>query len=163
MTASRLVFVGFVLAVLQVSVCDLVRFHAASPDLLFLLAAYVSFHARIEESLLLTWILGLVKDCASVADFGTFGFLFAFAGVLISTLKDYLFRDSLWVQVSLVFLGSLAYNCLYGLNLARESGALEAPWALGRAFFCAAYTALCAPFAFAFLDGMRGYFRLEQG
>lgn len=162
MRVWRLLFVGFTLAALQMSVCDLVRFRAASPDLLFLLAAYVSFHARLEESLFLTWTLGLVKDCASGADFGAFGFLFAVAGVLISTLKDYLFRDSLWVQVSLVFLGSLAYNSLYGLNLARESDALGAPWAVGRAFHCAAYSALCAPFAFAFLDGLRGYFRLHH-
>ncbi len=162
MRIDRLLIVAFVALALQLTVIHLSRIAGAAPDLLFLVAAYLAFHLRIEDLLVPIWILGLVKDCASVAEFGAFGFLFTLSGVLLSLLKDFLFRDSLLVQVSLVFLGSLLYNCLFGLDLSRASDSLTWHWAVERSVPSALYTSLCAPLLFVVLDGMRRYLGVNR-
>lgn len=162
MVLNRLLLVGAVFAVAQVTVVDLLRIRSVAPDLLFLFAAWICLQRRIDEALFPAWIAGLIKDCASLSEFGAFGFLFVFAGVMISTFKDYLFRDSLLVQIGLVFAGALAADFFYGSALARDSHALSLGWVLGRSVGAALYTALCAPFAFALLDSLRSYLRLRS-
>jgi len=159
---ERLLLLGFTVTVVQLTVGNLARIGSASPDLLFLLAAWMAFHSKAEDALPLAWVAGLIKDCASTADFGSFGFLFALASLLVTTLKDALFRDALWVQVALVFAGGLLYNSCYGLWLAHESGPLDWSWALDRAWRTAMYTAACAPVMFALFDPLKGYLRLER-
>ncbi|MBI3269515.1 MAG: rod shape-determining protein MreD [Planctomycetes bacterium] len=155
---SPVLCLGAVLVALEATLLEHVRIQGVAPDLSLLLALFLSLHLPFEHALGANWLLGLLHDFPSVAGFGTSALLYLLLGALVSLLKEILFRDSLSVQVLLVFAASFLYNLAYGGCLARTQEALRPGDVLARSAAIATYTALVGPLAFAVLHRFRRLF-----
>ena len=155
---SPVICLGAVLVVIEATLLQHVRVRGVAPDLSLLLALFLSLQLPLEQALGANWLLGLLHDLPSGIGFGTSALLYLLLGAVVSVLKEVLFRDSLGVQVLLVFAASFLYNLAYGGSLARGQEALRLGDVAVRSAAIATYTAMLGPVVFACLHRFRQVF-----
>lgn len=146
---------------LQLTWAGILEVRGATPDLLLLLALAAAWRSPFRIAVLSAWLAGIAKDCGSAERLGTYGLLFAFAGMLLYAARPLLSREHPWVQMAVAFAASLIVNAIYGsIATFTASGGGWESGAAGRVIAIALYTACAAPFLLGPIDRIRGWIGL---
>ena len=110
---ERLLILGLVALVLELTFVGRLTFQGGRPELLLLLscfAALFSFHPR--QAYWTAWLLGLAKDIGSSSPLGFHALIFLGIAWILILLRKVVFREHPLVQVIIAFLAAFLMNLL---------------------------------------------------
>lgn len=151
----------YVVTVLQVAVVPFVAVHTIRPNLLVILAVHYALAARTHDALLACWIIGLVVDLTSLsyaehANVGLHALSLGLIALVIVSLRDLTFRDSVVTQLFFTFAAKLALSVLAGAYMLYV---VHAPDRFGEVVvtgaYATVYTAVLAPYGHWLLRKLR--------
>ncbi len=140
---------GVVVLFLHLSFLGSLELYSITPDWFLLVVIFVSLYLPLPQSLVVNWFVGILKDIASNAGFGSFGFLFISTGLFIYFLKAVIFREDFTAQLLIAFSASYFCHFLYGVGLASTYGTIPFTLVLIKSFFIALATMFIAAIIFA--------------
>ncbi|MBN1845802.1 MAG: rod shape-determining protein MreD [Sedimentisphaerales bacterium] len=148
----RFAIVVMVVLILQVGVGSILgaRLQRIVPDFLLLLAVWLAFECLDQPALIAAWILGLIKDLTSShAPLGGYALAFGLLGLILVSMREWLFAARLLPQILCMFLGSLFVEHLVVLLcILKGSRFTESyPWLLGTLVLSATMTSGLYPYA----------------
>lgn len=154
----------YMAAVLQTAVAPYLALHGVWPDFLVIVALYYVLAAKAVDAMLACWIVGLVIDLtglsypgARAANVGAHALALGLISVPLVRLRDYVFRESVWTQLTFTFTAMFALAALAGLHMLYTTGHLDRiGTVLTRGAYEAAYTAVLAPYGHWLLRLFRG-------
>jgi rod shape-determining protein MreD len=99
------VILGYVMLGLQLGLGAFTSFRGVSPNLLLLVVIFISLHARREEALLGSFLLGAIQDLISIQPIGLFAFSYGLVAMLVCWSVESVRRTHPLTHLSLTFLG----------------------------------------------------------
>jgi rod shape-determining protein MreD len=135
-------------AALQLTVCPLLAVGNAFPQLLCILAVFVSLHMRREMAVATSWVLGLMQDLASRGPLGGFAALYALGSFFLSHLRGVVVMEAIPVHFTLCFVFTFFVIASYGLGVMLIYGNPSLITVIATSATVALYTALLTPLAF---------------
>ena len=112
------------------------------PDFLFVLIFFIAFNTPMEKSIFPVWLIGLFKDVISQSGLGTNALLYLVSVLVISLLKEVVFKDDTGIQVVVLFLSAWFCHFLNGLGLLLFYGAPPFNYIVLKSFTTSLYTVL---------------------
>lgn len=110
---DRLLILGLVALVLELTVMERLTFHGGRPELLLLLACFAAlFATRPRQAYWAAWILGLAKDLGSSSPLGFHALIFVGVAWILILLRKVVFREHPMVQFVIAFAATAAMNLL---------------------------------------------------
>jgi rod shape-determining protein MreD len=122
------------------------------PDLFIIFVIFFSLKVDIKQASLLNFFVGLTKDVFSVGPLGLNAFLFIICGLLISLIKDRIFKEHPFTQAVITFLTSSLYGIGYVLILFLSSYSVSISGVWWRTAGAAFYTTLIVLLAYRLLQ-----------
>lgn len=108
---ERVLLLGLVALVLELTLVGRVTFHGGRPELLMLLACFAAlFSFRPRQAYWTAWVLGLIKDIGSSSPLGFHAMIFVSIAWVLILLRKVVFREHPMVQFLVVFLATLVMN-----------------------------------------------------
>lgn len=108
---ERLLILGLIALVLELTVLGRVTLYGGRPELLMLLACFAAlFSFRPRQAYWAAWILGLIKDLGSSSPLGFHAILFVAVAWFLILIRKVVFREHPLVQFIIVFLATLLMN-----------------------------------------------------
>ncbi len=96
---------AYVMLGVQLGVGAFVSFRGVSPNLLLLVVIFISLHARREEAMLGSFLLGAIQDLVSIQPIGLFAFSYGLVAVLVCWSVESVRRTHPLTHLSLTFIG----------------------------------------------------------
>ncbi|MBI5778941.1 MAG: rod shape-determining protein MreD [Planctomycetes bacterium] len=87
------------------------------PDFLLVLIFFIAFNTPLEKAIIPVWLIGFFKDIVSQSGLGTTALLYLVSVLVISLLKEVIFKDDTGIQVVVLFLSVWLCHFLNGLGL----------------------------------------------
>lgn len=138
---------------LQSAVAPRMELFAARPDFLLMVVVFLGLYTPPREAIPLGWILGGCADLMTIERFGLLTCSYGLSTMIITSLRDYLFRHRILTQTAVTLVACLMLRSawmMYSHMLYAARGPLLREWLTG-GVIASAYTAALAPFAFRFL------------
>jgi len=159
-----LIFLGAGLVILLESLflCR-VQISGVRPDYLFIVVFLLAFHRPIDKSILLVWLIGLLKDMASQNGFGTSAFLYLISALVISFARQIVFNEDIIIQMTILFISALICNLLNGLGVFLYYSQSGPPLAyiMVKSIYIALYTAILIGIILIVYKQVAWYWRLR--
>lgn len=138
---------------LQATVASRLELFSARPDFLLVVVVFLGLYVPSRDAMASGWILGACADLMTIERFGVIAVSYGLTAMLVSSLREYLFRYRVVTQAAVTLAACLlvrtAWTMYYHL-LYNVSGPLLRDWLIG-GLVASAYTAALAPFAFRVL------------
>lgn len=87
------------------------------PDFLFVLIFFIAFNTPLEKAIVPVWLIGFFKDIISQSGLGTTALLYLVSVLVISLLKEVVFKDDSGIQLVVLFLSVWFCHLLNGLGI----------------------------------------------
>jgi len=130
-----------------------VELYSARPDLLLIVVVFLSLYAPSNTAIAAGWVLGACADLMTIERFGLIAFSYGLTAMIVTSLREYLFRYRVVTQVAVTLTACLLVRTgwtMYCHMLYEPSGPLLRDWLIS-GLVASAYTAALAPFAFRVL------------
>jgi rod shape-determining protein MreD len=129
---------------LQKTVAPFIAVHTIRPDLMVVFAVYCALTARTYDALLACWFIGLAMDLSSLsfvagANVGLHACALGLIGLLIVSLRDLTFRESIVTQLFFTFVAKMLLAVLTGAHLLYV---VKSGPRLGEVLLCGLYSAV---------------------
>jgi len=166
MREALLVAIGYLLLVLQVTICPAIAVTSAGiqPDLVVLAMVFLALYARSPYAFLGCTALGLARDLAASGPLGPFTIVYTVIGYVLSRLRRNLYRENIVILMLVVLLAAAVSNWAaeaLGLVVARQ-GANPFHMAL-KALAVGLYSALLTPPLFWMLRRVARVLGMAEG
>ncbi|HXG61875.1 MAG TPA: rod shape-determining protein MreD [Planctomycetota bacterium] len=118
----------------------------ARAEALLSLACFAALFARdSRQGLLGAWLVGLVKDAASVGPLGLHALLFLGAGWAVLQIRQVLFRESPVTQLAVAFVATCGVQAAAALFIAATAGGIPIGIIAAKTLLSALLTAALTP------------------
>ncbi len=112
-STERLLILGLVAFVLELTVMERLTFHGGRPELLLLLACFAAlFSFRPRQAYWTAWLLGIIKDLGSSSPLGFHALVFVAIAWTLIMLRKVVFREHPMVQFIIAFVAAFLMNLL---------------------------------------------------
>lgn len=138
---------------LQAALAPQLALFGARPDLLLVVATFFALYARPRDAVLGAWIIGLLADLMSIERLGFFALSYLGIALLVSGLREYLFRYRGTTQFAVTFAVGLVLRMVWVIYRTATIG-LHESWGvllLQEVLWAACWTAVFAPVVHRFL------------
>jgi len=138
---------------LQATAAPRLELFSARPDFLLIVVVFLGLYAPSKEAIPLGWILAACADLMTIERFGLITFSYGLSTMIVTSLRDYMFRYRVITQTAVTFVACLLLRTawmMYSHLLYEARGPWLRDWLAG-GVIASAYTAALAPFAFHFL------------
>jgi len=138
---------------LQAALAPHLALGGARPDLLLVVVTFFALYARARDAVLGAWIIGILADLMSIERLGFFALSYLGIALLVSSLREYLFRYRGTTQFAVTFVVGLVLRTGWLVYRSATVGAFESWWMLmlQDVLWAACWTAVFAPFVHRFL------------
>lgn len=140
------IIISLVLILLEAMFFYKLEIRGVRPDFLFVLIFFIAFNKPLEKSIFPIWLIGLFKDILSQSGLGTTALLYLVSVLVISLLKEVLFKDDTGIQVVVLFLSAWFCHFLNGLGLLLFYGTPPLGYIILKSFVTSLYTVLLGGF-----------------
>ena len=156
MREAILLVIGYVLLVLQSSLCPAVAVAGAQPDLLAAAAVFVALYATGQYAFLVGTGLGLARDLTATGPLGPYTLVFTLATYLLGRLRQDVYKENVLTVMCVVLLASFAVNWIAVATSLVCDGRGAGPWGLAlTSLGVGVYTAAVSPPLFWLLRRLR--------
>jgi len=139
---------------LQAAVAPRIDLFSARPDFLLIVVVFLGLYASSGDAIAAGWILGACADLMTIERFGVIAFSYGLTAILVTLLREYLFRYRVLTQTIVTLTACLlvrtAWTMYYHL-LYEARGPMLGDWLIG-GVLASAYTAAFTPFVFPMLQ-----------
>src|SRR3989338_589722 len=104
MKNSILITLALVLILLEMVFFYKLEIRGVRPDFLFVLIFFIAFNTPIEKTIIPVWLIGFIKDIVSQSGLGTTALLYLVSVLVISLLKEVVFKDDSGIQLVVLLL-----------------------------------------------------------
>jgi rod shape-determining protein MreD len=130
----------------EVTVLEACALKGARAEALLSLACFAALFARdSRQGLLGAWLVGLVKDTASVGPLGLHALLFLGAGWVVLQIRQVLFRESPITQLAVAFVATCGVQVAAAAVVAVTAGGIPVGVLAGKTLLSAVLTAALTP------------------
>ena len=141
------IITGTILLALQAGLGPRIEVWSARPDWLLVVVVFFALHVPAGNAAVGAWCLGFAADLMTLERPGLLALTYVATALLVSAMREYVFRMSVATQFLLVFVAGLAVRTSWLLyrHIAYDWGTGLASELGGDVLWGAAYTALFAP------------------
>ncbi|MBI2931004.1 MAG: rod shape-determining protein MreD [Planctomycetes bacterium] len=146
---ARLMAVGGVALILEVTALDAFSWGGARPELMLLLACFAALFARdVRQGVLASWLLGLLKDAVSAGPPGWHALLFLGVGAFLVRVRQVAYREHVATQFVVGAFAAAATGLCTTVAVLITQGGIPVGICVGRWIASTLLTALAAPLLF---------------
>lgn len=141
--SGRLILLAAAALAAELTVLERWSLGGSKPDLLLSLACFAALFARdTRQGLLVSWLLGILKDAGTAGPLGLHALLFLGAGWVVLQVRQVLFRESPVTQFGVSFLAAAGIGLLGALFVGSGVGSIPLGVVFGKALLTALLTAV---------------------
>ncbi len=159
-STTKLLLLAAVALAFELTLLERWSLKGARPEALLSLACFAALFARdSSQGLMVSWLIGLLKDLGSAGPLGLHALLFLGAGWVVLQIRQVLYRESPLTQIAVTFIAACWVNLAAAIVVAVTVGGIPVGVLLGRTALSALLTALMTvPLHFTLSTG-RGLLR----
>ena len=142
-SSAKLLVLAAVALAFELTLLERWSLKGARPEALLSLACFAALFARdSSQGLLVSWLIGLMKDLGSAGPLGLHALLFLGAGWVVLQIRQVLYRESPLTQLAVTFIAACWVNIAAAIVVAVTVGGIPPGVLLGRTLLSALLTAL---------------------
>jgi rod shape-determining protein MreD len=142
-SSAKLLVLAAVALAFELTLLERWSLKGARPEALLSLACFAALFARdSSQGLLVSWLIGLMKDLGSAGPLGLHALLFLGAGWVVLQIRQVLYRESPMTQLAVTFIAACWVNIAAAIVVAVTVGGIPLGVLLGRTLLSALLTAL---------------------
>ncbi len=142
-SSAKLLVLAAVALAFELTLLERWALKGARPEAMLSLACFAALFARdSSQGLLVSWLIGLMKDLGSAGPLGLHALLFLGAGWVVLQLRQVLYRESPMTQLAVTFIAACWVNIAAAIVVAVTVGGIPLGVLLGRTLLSALLTAL---------------------
>ena len=145
MKKTTLVLFLLTVTIIQITVLNSVKFFGAKPDLMLITVVFFALRFGPGYGFWVGFLCGLLQDALSGLPFGAATGAFSLCGLTIGTFSNVIFRDSKFVQASIVFICAAISYIFYVYILKSNSDILGIHMPFSKILVSCLYTSVVSP------------------
>ncbi len=135
---------------------------AFRPELLLVMAMFLTIRAPAEEVLPLCWLTGLARDMLSAGPPGAYALIYLIVGLALLRMRPSLNVRFIPVEAALGFVVCLAVESAYFAAACLRGGMAPPPGTVRALLIMSLATACLTPICFRALDRLRGWLGMQR-
>ncbi|MFH0888274.1 MAG: rod shape-determining protein MreD [Planctomycetota bacterium] len=135
-----IILITFIIIILEILFSYRLEIKGIRPDFLFILVFLISFKRPLDKSIFPVWFIGLLKDLISQSGLGTTALLYLISAILISLVKQIIFKEDMEIQMAVLFFSGWFCHFCNGLGILLFYGTLPLGYIVLKSAFISLYT-----------------------
>lgn len=135
-----IILITFIIISLEILFFYRLEIKGIRPDFLFILVFLIAFNRPLDKSIFPVWFIGLLKDLISQSGLGTTALLYLISAILISLVKQIIFKEDMEIQMAVLFFSCWFCHFCNGLGILLFYGTLPLGYIALKSVFISLYT-----------------------